>query len=38
MWVFVAVLPPVIPRNIVKDMRLDIMTKGHSIYEGTLQE
>jgi ferric iron reductase protein FhuF len=33
-WIFMAVLPPVIARNIVKDMRLDIMTKGHSIYEG----
>jgi hypothetical protein len=28
-----AVLQPVIARNIVKDMKLDTMSKGHSIYE-----
>jgi hypothetical protein len=29
-----AVMPILITRNIVKDMRLDIMRKGDSIYEG----
>ena len=33
-WIFMAVLPILITRNIVKDMRLDIVTKGDSIYEG----
>jgi hypothetical protein len=29
-----AVLPMVVAMNMVKDMRLGIMTKEHSIYEG----